>query len=179
MRNAADFKLIKDYDHNIQGAVNLNYMFPVFADNVTELGYKDIYNIYANKRPKQWAEEKVADLQMRENLLKDMKLGKAAISLYRLVNANPELAVSERCLDFKEMEAACIKYNIQQELNNEKQIDITYDKETNRFKASSNEPDFEEVSFSYENLEDFDELVEFIKESYNFGDDLNYEEIGE
>ena len=93
--------------------INLNYMFPIPMDKISEMHYKDIeqYRIFATPKAKT---DYVALLKKEMSIMQTMNIEKKAYKLYSLCKKHPETPVAKSCISFSALETACMNYYNQQ-----------------------------------------------------------------
>lgn len=110
MKSNIDFKKIYDpADGHLIAVVNLNYMFPIPKYMRTPLKYKDIdkHRTFASEEEK----SKYIDLMKTElKVINSMDLSKPAINIYKSKYSKPDSNLSNRCIDYKQMEEPARKY---------------------------------------------------------------------
>ena len=106
MKQARDFYKLYDNENNhssLIGVVNLNYMFPVFKDEIIKLEMSNIDTIRTFKNETQ--KSKYIDLLNRElKEINNLPIEKNAIKLYKDKYTYPESFMSKRCLDYRALE---------------------------------------------------------------------------
>lgn len=109
MKNSLDF--IKLYDNgDLLAVVNLNYMFPTQKDRFSIVSYSNIesFRSFADDNEKN---AYIGLLKKEKNeILKSNILAKAQ-KLYTFKYDFPDNNISQRCLDFKDLEEKCKSYN--------------------------------------------------------------------
>lgn len=101
MKDALDF--VKIYkDERLLCIVNLNYMFPVPADLLTEIKYADIeqYRNFNNAKEKS---KYIYLLRQELQMINIKDLSKQAKKLYDNKYSYPDSFLSQRCLDLKSL----------------------------------------------------------------------------
>lgn len=100
-----DFKKIYKNDKLI-GVVNLNYMFPIYKNKLEEVKYANIekYRKFKNDDEKN---KYIALLKTELKIIKNKNIKEAAIKLYNHKIEFPDSIISNRCLDFVELERTC------------------------------------------------------------------------
>lgn len=115
MKNMKDFKKVfidtnKRKGRFFVGAINLNHMFPVPKRYISDVKFANIDKI--RKFDSEKAKSKYISLLKHElSSINKMNLSKAAKELYEFKYSNPDSPISERCLNFKELETAAKKYH--------------------------------------------------------------------
>lgn len=116
MHDQLDFHKIWTDENRCRAVVNLNYMFPILKTNYFELNREDIKRIKENGT---MSEAEISDymemLDEESYFIDHSNLGDCAKRLYELKKDRPGHAISLRSLDFKEMEAKMIEFELAQQ----------------------------------------------------------------
>jgi hypothetical protein len=111
MKDDRDF--IKLYDKmKLIAVVNLNYMFPVHKGKLINVEYKNIsaFRTFKDEFDKG---NYISLLKKEIREIKAKNIAQQAKDLYELRYNYPDDAVSQRCIDFKELEKKCLEYELQ------------------------------------------------------------------
>lgn len=109
MKNSLDF--IKVYNEKeLLSVVNLNYMFPVPKNEISNLNYKDI-SMYRKFKSEDERSKYVTLLQTELSCIKKLGVEKKALKLYDMKYKSPDSVISQRCVDFKELEKKAIEWS--------------------------------------------------------------------
>lgn len=120
MKQNLDFhKLYHKEDNKILAVVNLNYMFPVPKELVSDLDYSKM-DEYRNFETFEEKSRYISFLKLEMKIINELDIKRAAQKVYEIKNNYPENSISKRCIDFKKLEAHALAY--QQLLISEKQI---------------------------------------------------------
>lgn len=120
MHNTIDFKKVFIETNHIKngrrtkffvGVVNLNYMFPVPKNLIGDLNFKEIDKVRTFKNDKEKSKY-IYLLKQELKALNQLNLEKSAQKLYKIKYAHPEIGVSKRSLDFKELERNAHNYRM-------------------------------------------------------------------
>lgn len=111
MKNNIDFKKIyHPLDNRLLAVVNLNYMFPIPKSEKIELRYKDLslHRSFQSEKEK----SKYINLMKTElKVLNSMQLEKSALYIYENKYSKKNIALANRCIDFKQMEILALEYH--------------------------------------------------------------------
>ena len=120
IKKSIDFhKLYDKKDNKLLAVVNLNYMFPVPKELVTDLDYSKM-NEYREFNTPEEKSKYISLLKLEMKLINELDIGDAARKVYIRKNTFPNDRVSKRCINFRELEKYALVY--QQIMLSEKQI---------------------------------------------------------
>lgn len=89
--------------------VNLNYMFPIPKSEISEFRMSDLntYRDFVSRNE----QGKYSHLLNKElSYINSIDIATKAQNLYNLKYSRPEHIVSQRCIDFKKMEALALQF---------------------------------------------------------------------
>lgn len=110
LKQNIDFiKIYNPKDMKLVSVVNLNYMFPINKDLVTNLDYKDIDNCRTFKNQNERSDY-INLLKIELSQLNSNSIQKKAQKIYSQKYSFPDSDLAKRCFDFRLLEAACRKY---------------------------------------------------------------------
>jgi protein AbiQ len=92
------------------GVINLNYMFPVPKQYISNLLYADIekYKSFPDEKSKN---DYIQFLKLQLRTIKTLNLEKDSKLLYEMKYSKPNIAISKRCFDFKALEQYANDFN--------------------------------------------------------------------
>lgn len=106
----SNLDFIKLYDgKKLIAVVNLNYMFPVPKDQLIDVTYKNIQN-FRSFKDEQERGKYISLMKKEMKQLKSIGINDKAERLYNLKYDYPNNVISQRCIDFKDLEIKCGDY---------------------------------------------------------------------
>lgn len=106
----ANLDFIKLYnDKKLIAVVNLNYMFPVPKDQLIDVKYKNIQD-FRTFNDEQERGKYISLMKKEMKQLKSIGINEKAERIYNLKYDYPENVISQRCIDFKDLEIKCKEY---------------------------------------------------------------------
>lgn len=106
-----DIVKLKNAQGEIIGVVNLNHMFPVFSDKIIEYNENMIREQYEPKSDEE-IDKMIEQFRQYKNEIDTEFVSDKAIMLYQLKSEEPEHSVAGRTLNFKELEAKAVEYQL-------------------------------------------------------------------
>ncbi|MCL2054038.1 MAG: type III toxin-antitoxin system ToxN/AbiQ family toxin [Oscillospiraceae bacterium] len=110
IKNNKDFhKIYHPQSNNLMTIVNLNYMFPIHENLITNLDYLkiDSHIKFSSENEKR---KRISFLNIQLKEINKLNLDIKAENLYKHKYEFPDDVISKRCLDFKHLELACLEY---------------------------------------------------------------------
>lgn len=109
LKNSLDFHKYY-FDNQLIGVINLNYMFPVPKQYISNLDYSkiELYRAFNNEDEKN---KYIKFLHKQLVAIKKLNIEKYAIKVYQLKEQNPNHDISKRSFDFKSLERISLLYS--------------------------------------------------------------------
>lgn len=110
MKENLDFhKLHQKKDNKLLAVINLNYMFPVPKELVTNLDYSRMeeYRTFNSFEEKS---RYISFLKAEMKLINELDIAKAARRVYEIKNNYPDSSIARRCINFRELEHYALIY---------------------------------------------------------------------
>lgn len=168
MQEQDDMVKLYNDKNEIIGVVNLNFMFPVFRDKLVEYDETMIRQQYEPK-PQKEIDEILYRFQMYENEFDREFVSDNAIMMYQLKLEEPESDIAKRSLDFKELEAQAVAYQLNDYLSfvsDSFQVNVTRDGE--RFIIRDDSYYYKSISYRHLNKTNIQNLLIEMTQEMNF-----------
>lgn len=168
MREQDDMVKLYNDKNEIIGVVNLNFMFPVFRDKLVKYDETMIRRQYEPK-PQEEIDEILCRFQMYENEFDSEFVSDKAIMMYQLKLEEPESDIAKRSLNFKELEAQAVAYQLNDYLSfvsDSFQVNVTRDGE--RFIIRDDSDYYKSISYRHLSKPNIQNLLIEMTQEMNF-----------